>query len=107
MNIELTAQEYKDIFSTINVFKEGAVVKHYNDNDDRIESVIINDTECMRAIEHKVSEDCIRYFYYYLNEIPTDYLVNAPFVATINVENWEGLKNVLVAAGVATEKSTS
>jgi hypothetical protein len=103
----LDVQEYKDILSTIDLCKEGVTVTHSvtgapGEPDYRKEeNVYINNEKCLWAVIDEDENGVIRYNYYLTAPIPPEYQTEAPFVATLEVNGWDNLKNVLVAAGVA------
>ena len=107
MIINLDAQEYKDILSTIDLYKSGVIVVHSitgapGEPDYRKEeNVYINDEKCLWAVIDKDENGVTRCNYYLTAPILPEYQKEAPFVATLEVDSWDTLKNVLVAAGVA------
>lgn len=107
MTIELDAQEYKDILSTIDLYKSGVIVIHSitgapGEPDYRKEeNVYINDEKCLWAVIDEDENGVARYNYYLTAPIPPEYQKEASFVATLEVDNWDTLKDVLVSAGVA------
>lgn len=99
--IELTAQEYKDILSTFDRYKKGAEIVHCSDNENiREEYARIDGKDYLWAVEQYCG-DTIKCSYYLIESIPFEYQIEAPFTATLKVEDWEHLKEILVAAGVA------
>ena len=106
MTIELDAQEYKDILSTVDVYKKGVSVVTYEPYEkdgvqytDRY--LHINGHAYMQAIQAVKENGEVTYQYFLLRPIPPEYQTEAPFTATIEVESWDSLKDVLIAAGVA------
>ncbi len=107
MVIKLNAQEYKDILSTIDLYKKGVTVTHSTTSapgepDYREEeNVYINDEKCLWGVIDEDENGITRYNYYLTAPVPPEYQKEAPFVATLEVDSWDTLKNVLVFAGVA------
>lgn len=108
MIIELDAQEYKDILSTVDLYKEGVSVEtsgpyEVDNGIFGMEQILyINNTAYMFAkATWKEDSESRKYQYYFLQSIPPEYQKEAPFVATLEVDSWDALKNVLVAAGAA------
>ncbi len=106
MIIELDAQEYKDILSTVDVYKKGVSVKteepyglnniQYTEQNLYIDNIIY-----MQAIQAVKENGEATYQYFLLRPIPPEYQIDAPLTATVEVESWDSLKNILIAAGVA------
>lgn len=106
MTIELDAQEYKDILSTVDVYKKGVSIQtskpyeldgvQYTERD-----LYIGDVSYMQAIQAIKENGETTYQYFLLRPIPPEYQTEASFTATVEVENWDTLKDVLIAAGVA------
>lgn len=106
MTIELNAQEYKDILSTVDLYKKGVSIVTY---DPYIEKGIqyidqylhIDGKVYMQATQAIKENGETTYQYFLIRSIPPEYQKEAPFVATLEVDSWDALKNVLVAGGVA------
>lgn len=106
MIIDLDAQEYKDILSTVDLYKEGVSIItaepyelegiQYIEQDLYIDNIVY-----MQAIQAVKENGEVTYQYFLLRPIPPEYQKEAPFVATLEVDSWNTLKNVLIAAGVA------
>lgn len=106
MVIELDAQEYKDILSTVDVYKKGVSIvttepyelegTQYIERDLYIDNIVY-----MQAVQAVKESGEVTYQYFLLRSIPPEYQKEAPFVATLEVDSWDTLKNVLVSAGVA------
>lgn len=106
MTIELDAQEYKDILSTVDLYKEGVSVVTYGPYTEKgiqyIDQYLhIDGKAYMQAIQAIKENGETTYQYFLIQSIPPEYQKEAPFVATLEVNGWDNLKNVLVAAGVA------
>ena len=109
MVIELDAQEYKDILSTVDLYKEEVSVEtsepyEVDDGILGIEQILYIDNVAymMAKATWKEDDESREYQYYLLQSIPPEYQKEAPFVATLEIDSWSNLKDVLVAAGVAT-----
>ena len=106
MTIELDAQEYKDILSTVDVRKKGVSIvtaepyelegTQYTERNLYIDNIVY-----IQAIQTIKEGGEVTYQYFLLRSIPPEYQIEAPFVATLEVDSWDALKNVLVAAGAA------
>lgn len=99
--IELTAQEYKDILSTLDRYKKGAEIVHYSDNENvREEYARIDGKDYLWAIEQYCG-DTIKHSYYLIEPFPYEYQIEAPMTVAIEAKDWNQLKEILIAAGVA------
>ena len=106
MTIELDAQEYKDILSTVDVYKKGVSIEttepyelegtQYTERDLYIDNIVY-----MQAIQAIKENGEVTYQYFLLRPIPSEYQKEASFIATLEVDGWDALKSVLTSAGVA------